>query len=386
MPDYLGRLIAKPQLSRKRQPIPIPATIRVNSNIEIKVPQARKIPPAPAAKQKSVVPGVAAPAPSVVPSPVRQGRNSLRNLLQRNKNQKPPQAPQRQLVRPGVEVQGAPDRVKPPPASQVVNKKHRPLGKKDRKNDGRKPGEVKYITADVSHYDINAIRNIRGRGAGKILVIVGNGPSLLEINDLAMLKGQYNVDTMSINKPEPRLWPTTYWSFFDVSQLRRHRALWESYSGTLFNSTSIKEKKPGTVTLKNLGGKGFSKDLSEGFHIGRSSVYASMQIGLWLDYAHIYILGCDMSQVTINGIKRMHFYGINPDVDPDTRNNRFDAEAEYYVDGAGRMTDDERARFTFCSSYNQYQFVDKFNKMDHLSAVQTILSRSRSLVEVVDHG
>tara|TARA_R110000868_G_scaffold45841_18_gene151849 strand:- start:164 stop:1609 length:1446 start_codon:yes stop_codon:yes gene_type:complete len=46
------------------------------------------------------------------------------------------------------------------------------------------------------------------------------------------------------------------------------------------------------MQFKNIGGKGFSKDASKGIHIGRSSVFAAMQIGLWMGYEKIYIFGC----------------------------------------------------------------------------------------------
>lgn len=360
MPDWTTRLIAKPQLTRKKQVVPVPPSLRVNSAIQIQVPQKAQTKKAPQPHQN--------PVPQVHgPAPVKSGRHSLRNIIQ--SAQQNVQAPAQHAKAPSVKP-------KAPQLSQVVNKKHQPL-----KKQSKRPGEVKYITPDVQHSDIEAVRNVRGLGAGKILVILGNGPSILEVDDLQMLKGQYNIDTMSINKPVGRLWPTTHWSFFDQSQLRRHRQQWEGYSGTLFNSTSIKDRKPGTIVLKNLGGKGFSRDLTEGFRIGRSSVYASMQIALWLDYAHVYIFGCDMSQVTIDGTPRMHFYGVNPDVEPDIRENRFDAEAEYYNDGASILEPEERARFTFCSTYNQYSFVDKFNRLDHRTAVQAILDRSRRLCD-----
>jgi hypothetical protein len=82
------------------------------------------------------------------------------------------------------------------------------------------------------------------------------------------------------------------------------------------------------MQFKNIGGKGFNLDPSQGIYIGRSSVYAAMQIAIWMNYQEIFIFGCDMNPAGINGV--LHFYGDNPDVNPVVRKNRFKNEAEYY--------------------------------------------------------
>lgn len=233
---------------------------------------------------------------------------------------------------------------------------------------------VKYITQDVSGFELEKLRNVRGRGRGRILVIVGNGPSVNEMA-LDMLTGHPAIDIMSINRPDRRIWPTAYWAFFDLSQLRRNADLWDNYGGVVFNSTSIKQRRPNSIQVKNLGGMGFSHDLMKGLHIGRSSVYAAMQIALWLDFAHVYIVGIDMTDVG----GQLHFYGNNPDVAPDKRLERFDREAEYYADAAETMPEHERMKFTFCSSYNKYSFISKFNVLDHRDAVAVILQKGKEV-------
>lgn len=239
-----------------------------------------------------------------------------------------------------------------------------------------KPAGVRYITADIDGDSLSKIKSVRHRGDGRILVIIGNGPSLNEI-DTSELKHLDNVDTMSINKPDARIWPTTHWAFFDQSQFRRHEDLWNGYNGMIFNSTGIKRQKQNSMQIKNLGGKGFSRDLSRGLHIGRSSVYAAMQIGLWMNYHHVYILGCDMNADGIDG--KLHFYGVNPDVDPKVRKERFGKEAEYYDFAANVLQDEERKRFTFCSSYNKWGFVDRYNSIDHKNAIELIISHAKQL-------
>lgn len=232
----------------------------------------------------------------------------------------------------------------------------------------------RYITPDVTALDLDHIRNVAGIGKGRVLVIVGNGPSVAEI-DPTKLRLEPLIDIMSINRPDMRVWPTRYWTFFDPSQLNRHHALWETYSGTIFNSTSIRERRPNTICLKNLGGSGFSFDLLKGMHIGRSSVYAAMQIGLWLGHEHVYILGCDMCAVG----DKLHFYGINPDVSVETRRSRFGAEAKFYDEAAELMPEATRKKITFCTAYNPYSFVEKFNRIDHRVAVEEILDLTRRM-------
>lgn len=76
---------------------------------------------------------------------------------------------------------------------------------------------------------------------------------------------------------------------------------------------------------------------------------------------------------------KTHFYGVNPDVSPEARIGRFDKEAEYYTDAADKLDEEIRKRFFFCSSYNQYGFVEKFNKVNHREAVPIILERARTM-------
>ncbi len=239
------------------------------------------------------------------------------------------------------------------------------------KDKRKSKGKATYITPDPLPESIGRISSLHRIGKGKILIIIGNGPSLLEV-DIGKLVNNPRIDILSVNKPDSRVWPTKFWAFFDQSQLTRHQTIWEGYDGYIFNSTSIKRQKATSMQFKNIGGKGWSRDLTKGLHIGRSSVFASMQIGMWMQYEHIYILACDMNPDGVDG--KLHFYGINPDVDPEKRKTRFKNEADFYDYAADILTEDERKKFTFCSSYNFHSFVDKFNRLDHRKAVESILA------------
>lgn len=233
----------------------------------------------------------------------------------------------------------------------------------------KKAKQVSYVTTDITPHSIQNISKIRNTGTGKILAILGNGPSLNEI-DTRVIK-DLNIDILSINHPDPRVWPTKYWAFFDSSQMRRHTNIWDSYDGLIFNSTAIKKQKEKSMQFRSLRTKGFSRDLIKGIHIGRSSVYASMQIALWMNYDRIFIFGMDMNPNGING--QLHYYGTNPDTDPSSRIKSFEKEAENYEFAATQvLTEEERKRFYICSDYNNWPFAKLFNKISHKTAITTI--------------
>lgn len=239
-----------------------------------------------------------------------------------------------------------------------------------------KKAEIRYITRDTSPESPARIATLKNSGKGKILIIIGNGPSILEA-ELGQLRNIPRIEILTVNKPDARVWPTEYWAFFDSSQFRRHEDIWNGYNGTIFNSTAIKRQKSKSMQLKNKAGKGWSRDLLKEIHIGRSSVFASMQIAAWMNHEHVYIFGCDMNPDGING--KLHFYGQNPDADPKIRVERFSREAACYEHAAGIMTPDERSKFTFCTTYNKWSFIEKFNQMDHRSAVEHIINHAMRL-------
>lgn len=275
-----------------------------------------------------------------------------------------PQSRQQDIKNNGVMIDRTPRSIRPGRSSLPVNKRG-PV--------------VKRITSDVPEKDIKAIVKLKDTCKNRILVIMGNGPSLAEV-DTSKLVGLDYVDTLIVNKPDERCWPTTYWVFFDASQYQRNKDKWDNYNGIAFVSNAIKVERPRSIKLKNVASGGFQRDLSKGVHIGRSSVYASMQIGMWLGYQRIYILGCDMVDVA----GKVHYYGVNPDVNPEERKKRFDGEAKFYADATKSLSEAERNNIIFCSSYLKYQFANKYQKIDHKFAVEFITQDSIKLRSLHD--
>src|SRR5271166_950346 len=93
----------------------------------------------------------------------------------------------------------------------------------------RKQAIIRYAKAgELNHEGQQKVLALRGVGRGKVLVILGNGPSLTEV-DTTQLNGLSRVHTLSVNHPDLRVWPTTYWAFCDMSQYNRHQEHWKNY-------------------------------------------------------------------------------------------------------------------------------------------------------------
>lgn len=266
------------------------------------------------------------------------------------------------------------DKVKSKPVSIVSNKKQskhkhhtRELkSTKSRINNNKSTTYVKHKNK-ISNEKIDSIRKI---GENKILIIIGNGPSHKEVS-LQELKNYDNIDMMTVNKPDDRVWPTEYWAFCDNSQYNRHKSMWNSYNGLIVNSSAVKSIKDNCIKIKSLHGKGFSTNLKNGIHIGRSSTYFAIQVGIWMGYDHIYVFGCDMSAV--NG--KLYPWGSNPDVKDEIREKRFKNEADHYNWMANKVNNKLLGKLTFCTSYNKWPFIQNMHNIKHEDAVQYILSK-----------
>lgn len=213
-----------------------------------------------------------------------------------------------------------------------------------------------------------AIVQLKNIGVGRILIIVAAGPSVLEI-DLKPLVGHHLIDFMCINKPFAPVWPTKFWGFCDHTQYRANKTTWDEYNGIILNSPNVRVHKPNQIMIRTKSGRGFSRDIVHGYHIGRSSTYANLQVAYYMAYKKVYIFGMDMAEV--NG--KLHHYGQNPDVPNEIRKSRFSKEAEHFMHGANILTPEERQRFVICSSYNNWEFTKYFEKLDHKEAVSKIL-------------
>lgn len=218
------------------------------------------------------------------------------------------------------------------------------------------------------------LQELKDCGKERILVMIACGPSVLE-NDFSVLNNVDKIDIMVINKPLQQVWQPKYWAFCDQSQYRRNESEFHRYGGLLINSSAVLARKPNQVTIKAKATTGVSRNIHEGYVIGRSSVYANMQTAMWMGYDKVFIFGVDMCAVG----GKLHHYGVNPDVPEDKRKERFEGEAKNYGIMASKLPDEIRNRFYFCSSYNPWGFTQKFNKWDHKGALERILELAKSI-------
>ena len=193
---------------------------------------------------------------------------------------------------------------------------------------------------------IKNIEALKDMGSNRILVMIAAGPSALEV-DLNPIAGHPLIDFMCINKPYDPIWPSRFWVFCDNTQQKRNVGYWDKYKGTIINSPNVRARKSNQIIIRSRPGQGFCKDITKGYHIGRSSTYANLQVALYMDYKRIYIFGIDMCQVG----DKLHHYGVNPDVAPDNRKQRFPQEAKHYLWAGQNVPEEDRKKIFFCSSF-----------------------------------
>jgi hypothetical protein len=224
---------------------------------------------------------------------------------------------------------------------------------------------------------VHRLLSLRNIGTGRILIMIAAGPSVNEV-DFTPIKNHKFIDTMCINKPHPQVWPATYWAFCDHTQYLRNEEKWREYStGLIINSPNVTARKANQILIKVRHGKGFSQNIADGYHIGRSSTYANMQTALFMNYDKIYVFGVDMCEV--NG--QLHYYGNNPDVAPDNRKGRFTHEADNYLHAAQALSPEIRGKFIFCSTYCPWKFMEFFTRLDQKIAIEEILKVANAKID-----
>lgn len=308
----------------------------------------------------------------VVPQQVVTTRNQP-NVLSRNAFRNNTLQPVNSIVQPAVSPQ-----VVAQPTPSVVQPKYNTV--KERINSSRKqtgqvikrpPPVVTSLQPELTPAEKEIIKNLRGTGQGKYLAILGNGPSLADI-DTTKLKNINSLFLCAINVPDDRVWPTQYWAFYDRSQYHRHKERYFSYTGMIFNSTGIREPNSKSIKFRHSPGIGYSHDPSKGVYIGMSSVYATIQIATFMNFDKIFVLGCDMNDKVDVG--RTHFYGVNPDVEPNERRRRFEKEANWYNHMAENVDATIRSKIVFCSKgINTWPFMNSFHSVTPSETIDFIL-------------
>lgn len=216
------------------------------------------------------------------------------------------------------------------------------------------------------------VEALRGVGAGRTLVILGTGPSVNQA-PIERLVDHPTIDLMSVNRPDERVHPTRYWAIGDPKPAIRYRARMLDYPGQALLSTAtwLAGELPGAIYLNSLAGKGWSRELTKGYFIGKSTVYANLQTAMWMGYEHTYCFGVDMRP----DAEQLWCYGDNPDAVPERRRAIMAQEASHYAWAAEHaLSPGERARIVFCSEgVNPWPFLQSFPRLKPETAVDTIL-------------
>lgn len=322
----------------------------ISSPVQIKMPQVI---------QKNVV------IPKNMVRPIRLTTHTQRQITPPQSKPSPPQPQQKILRSPPP----------PPPQVKMMNKLPVQHIKNTIYPQSRSKILDRQINTSQSLQRSQKIEQLKGMGAGRILIIIGAGPSVNEISFDA-IKNHQKIDFMCINHPYEKVWPPKFWAFCDHTQYKRNIETWDKYTGIILNSTNVKAKKYNQYIFTSRPGKGFSLDITKGYHIGRSSTYAAMQVVHYMDYLKCYIFGVDMCFV---GDKGWHYGTTNPDVSSDIRKQRFQYEAESYLWAALNLSESIRNKFIFCSNYNKWEFTKIFPSLDHNIAVQKIKEESDTL-------
>lgn len=267
-------------------------------------------------------------------------------------------------------------RIERPPVKNNFNKVNNKNIVKNIKSSNTKRHQPIRVKNKPNNIFYKKIQDIKDCGIDKILVMIACGPSVLECN-FSALKDNSSVDIMVINKPLKQVWPPKYWAFCDHSQFLRNKDIFNSYPGIIINSSGVRarSKRNNQIIINAKHTTGISRNLHEGYVIGKSSVYANIQTALWMNYKEIYIFGVDMCQVG----NKLHHYGKNPDIDENKRIKKFKTEAFNYENMANSLPKNIKDRIFFCSSYNKWDFINKFNRLDHIKAIDVILNKSKCI-------
>lgn len=218
--------------------------------------------------------------------------------------------------------------------------------------------------------------DLRNVGPVRVLVVCATGPSIGEIPGLKALGLHSRIDVLAINRPVPDLDPSAFYLFQDATSYVRNRDYLATYSGLMLAGfRALPGDTPNTVFFPLRQGMGFSRDLTGGWFVGKSSSYAALQVALWMRYPRIYFLGVDMGAV---GGALWH-YGQNPDITAGEPTPRFELEFRFFDHAAAVLSPEERKRVTFASAHNLYAFPDAFNRRDHRAIVPEILEAAEAV-------
>jgi hypothetical protein len=200
----------------------------------------------------------------------------------------------------------------------------------------QKLAKVIPITSRVRIHDVTEVLR-SGQWSNKRCLIFGGGPSLIGF-DYGSVADEL---TIGINKSFELFSPTINYSmdlrFHDLLQDTKDRTAavlrqkWAAYKGIkLFFRRDNETEYTGVYTVKALGKRAISYDLSAGIWEGANSGFGAMMLAIALGSTRIGLLGYDMTVDQKAGRTHCHEgYGQDP-MDLQTKLNRFRQEFEEF--------------------------------------------------------
>lgn len=202
------------------------------------------------------------------------------------------------------------------------------------------------------------ILKLKDSGIGRKMIIVASGPSVKRAN-LEIVNELPNVDCLTVNRPDERVWPTKYWHFNDSPIWMKYK-LFDNPKTQIIVSQSCRLSN--AIVLKHYPeGFGFSYDLAKGVVINKSSTYSALQIAAYMNYDRIVVLGCDQGLdhdgALYHNRHDFEFGGQEKRVD------KFDFEAKRFE----QLLNYDMSKFIFASDINQRNWFNKLGGTKNLN-------------------
>lgn len=164
--------------------------------------------------------------------------------------------------------------------------------------------------------DIAEIASLANRHRGERCVIIGNGPSLNDL-DLSLLRDEITIGVNSIFLADAIDYPLSYYVVEDslvmkdnLNAIKEYRAghkFFPSIYRELYDDAPVKEGSLGDVNFFNMNGgfylrqspnfcvPRFSTDASERLYCGQSVTIVNLQLAYYMGFSEVYVIGMDFS-------------------------------------------------------------------------------------------
>ena len=196
------------------------------------------------------------------------------------------------------------------------------------------------------------VLSLKDIGVGRKLIIIASGPSVKRVN-LEIARELPNVDCMTVNRPDDRVWPTKFWTFNDSPIYSKYK-LYDNPKTQIISTQSVRLNH--AIILKHApDGFGFNYDITKGVVLNRSSTYAALQIAYYMNYDKVIVLGCDQG---LDADGRLYHNRFDFEFGgQEKRVTKFDLEAKRFE----QLCQYDMSKFIFISDINTREWFKNLN-------------------------